>query len=96
MRAEVLSLAPAGQPGTEAVRRADIGVMAVPICGLKYQTLLATGLTNERGEFRFGPAEAVTFLVGGLVLGTVRVEHGLHALQSGRNIPLPNMRVTSQ
>ena len=48
------------------------GVFAGPICGLKYQTPTMTGLTNARGEFRYRTTEAVTFLVGGVVLGTTK------------------------
>lgn len=48
------------------------GVFAGPICGLKYQTPTMTGLTNARGEFQYRKTEAVTFLVGGLVLGTTK------------------------
>ncbi len=47
------------------------GVFAGPVSGLGYQTPTRTGVTNERGEFRYGAGEAVSFLVGGLVLGTV-------------------------
>jgi predicted acyl esterase len=47
------------------------GVFAGPICGLKYRTPTICGVTNERGEFRYRAGEAVTFLVGGLVLGAV-------------------------
>lgn len=50
---------------------AAVGVMAGPICGLRYQTPTETGLTNERGEFHYRPGEAVTFLIGGLVLGSI-------------------------
>ena len=46
------------------------GVFAGPIAGLKYQTPTRTGFTNTRGEFTYAPGEAVTFLVGGIVLGT--------------------------
>ena len=46
------------------------GMFAGPICGLKYQTPTMTGVTNARGEFQYRETEAVTFLVGGLVLGT--------------------------
>ena len=46
-----------------------IGTFAGPVRGLKYQTPTLAGFTNERGEFRYRPGEAVTFLVGGLVLG---------------------------
>ncbi|MGN5734735.1 CocE/NonD family hydrolase [Arthrobacter psychrochitiniphilus] len=48
------------------------GVFAGPISGLKYQTPTTAGVTNERGEFRYRENEAVTFLVGGLVLGSVQ------------------------
>lgn len=49
---------------------AMIGIIAGPICGLRYQTPSASGVTNERGEFSFSAGDTVTFLVGGLVLGT--------------------------
>ncbi|WP_410623662.1 CocE/NonD family hydrolase [Amycolatopsis sp. cmx-8-4] len=53
--------------------KADVatGVFAGPVAGLKYQTPTLSGVTNERGEFRYRAGEAVTFLVGGLVLGAV-------------------------
>ncbi len=47
------------------------GVFAGPICGLRYRTPTRTGVTDARGEFQYGEGEAVTFLVGGLVLGAV-------------------------
>ncbi len=47
------------------------GVFAGPVSGLRYQTPTQAGLTNERGEFRYQDGESVTFLVGGLVLGSV-------------------------
>jgi predicted acyl esterase len=47
-----------------------IGVFAGPVAGLKYQTPTLAGFTNKRGEFRYRSGEAVTFLVGRLVLGT--------------------------
>lgn len=47
------------------------GVFAGPISGLKYQTPTTTGVTNDRGEFEYRHGEAVTFLVGELVLGAV-------------------------
>ena len=47
------------------------GVFAGPISGLRYQTPTKTGFTNERGEFQYRIGESVTFLVGGLVLGSV-------------------------
>lgn len=47
------------------------GVFAGPIRGLKYQTPTLSGVTNEHGEFRYRQGETATFLVGGLVLGSV-------------------------
>ena len=54
-----------------ASSNAATGVFAGPICGLRYQTPTRSGVTNERGEFRYAAGEAVTFIVGGLVLGAV-------------------------
>lgn len=51
-------------------RGAYTGVLAGPISGLKYQTSTIAGTTNDRGEFHYQKGEAVTFLLGGLVLGT--------------------------
>ena len=48
-----------------------IGILAGPICGLKYRSPTMTGFTNERGEFAYRKSEAVSFLVGGLVIGSV-------------------------
>jgi predicted acyl esterase len=45
------------------------GVFAGPAAGLKYQTPSVSGVTNARGEFTYRAGEAVTFLVGRLVLG---------------------------
>jgi uncharacterized protein len=47
------------------------GVFAGPISGLRYQTPTKTGITNECGEYQYRKGESVTFLVGGLVLGSV-------------------------
>jgi uncharacterized protein len=57
---------------SKAIRQNGVmtGILAGPICGLRYQTPSAIGVTNERGEFSFSAGETVTFLVGGLVLGT--------------------------
>jgi predicted acyl esterase len=49
-----------------------VGVFAGPVQGLKYQTPTTLGVTNERGEFHYRVGEAVTFLVGRVVLGTTR------------------------
>ena len=50
---------------------AHTGVVAGPIRGLHFSTPTRSGLTNERGEFEYGPGECVTFAIGGLVLGAV-------------------------
>ena len=57
-----------------AAKGVAIGVMAGPICGLKYKSPTKTGKTNERGEFAYRDGEAVTFSVGGLVIGTAKGE----------------------
>jgi uncharacterized protein len=41
-----------------------------PVQGLEYETQTMSGVTNERGEFRYRGGETVTFSVGGLVLGS--------------------------
>ena len=51
---------------------AVVGVLAGPICGVNFRSPTRAGLTNERGEFSYREGESVAFLVGGLVLGTVR------------------------
>jgi len=55
-------------PGSNAT---EVGRLAGPIRGLRYQTPTTIGVTNERGEFGYRRGESVTFLVGGLVLGAV-------------------------
>ncbi|MDQ2740595.1 MAG: CocE/NonD family hydrolase [Actinomycetota bacterium] len=47
------------------------GVFAGPVSGLKYETPTRVGITNEQGVFEYRKGESVTFLVGGLVLGSV-------------------------
>jgi predicted acyl esterase len=54
-----------------ATEETATGVVAGPISGLRYETPTKTGVTNERGEFQYSKGESVTFLVGGLVLGSV-------------------------
>ena len=48
------------------------GVFLGPVRGLGYQTPTQAGLTDERGRFCYRPGEAVTFLVGRVVLGTTK------------------------
>jgi len=45
------------------------GVFGGPVQGLEYKTPTISGITNDQGEFKYGPGEVVTFSVGGLVLG---------------------------
>jgi predicted acyl esterase len=60
-------------PNSPAPDVADVetGIFAGPIGGLKYRTPSQNGRTNERGEFRYRAGEAISFFVGGLVLGSV-------------------------
>src|SRR5438132_13005486 len=44
------------------------GVFAGPIAGPKYQTPTLSGITTDDGEFQYREEEAITFLVGGVVL----------------------------
>jgi para-nitrobenzyl esterase len=43
-----------------------------PVAGLEYKTQTASGITNEKGKFKYYPGETVTFSIGGLVLGSAR------------------------
>lgn len=47
------------------------GYFAGPVRGLRFRTPTVSGITDERGAFRYSPGESVTFMVGGLVLGSV-------------------------
>ena len=57
------------------------GVLAGPVIGLRYQTPTTAGLTNGRGEFRYRAGEAVSFLVGRLVLGTAEAAPRMNLAQ---------------
>ena len=46
------------------------GIFSGPICGLRLSSPSKSGFTNERGEFEYRRGEAVTFFIGGIVLGT--------------------------
>ena len=48
------------------------GAFAGPIRGLRYRTPTKSGHTGEGGEFEYRADEAVTFSIGGLVLGTAK------------------------
>ena len=50
---------------------ASVGVFIdSPVSGLSYSAPTFTGLTNDKGEFKYLPGESVTFLVGDIVLGS--------------------------
>jgi predicted acyl esterase len=57
------------------------GVFAGPIAGLKYQTPTLSGITTDSGEFQYRAGEAISFLVGGLVLGAVAAAPRLNLAQ---------------
>lgn len=57
------------QPGAGELRS---GVFAGPVVGLKYETPTLSGMTKDKGEFQYREGEAVTFLIGNVVLGTVQ------------------------
>src|SRR5258708_29902826 len=57
------------------------GVFAGPTCGLKYQTPTLSGFTTNDGEFEYREGEAITFLVGGVVLGAVEAAPRLNLAQ---------------
>ncbi|WP_077035067.1 CocE/NonD family hydrolase [Pelomonas sp. KK5] len=48
------------------------GLMAGPIAGLKYRTPTLAGTTSAEGEFQYREGEAISFHVGGLVLGAAK------------------------
>ena len=47
------------------------GIFAGPVRGLRFESRSTRGVTGERGEFAYRAGEVVTFLVGGLVLGSI-------------------------
>ena len=60
------------QSSTSAPQAALLtGYFAGPIAGLKYQTPTVSGLTGADGAFHYRAGEAISFGVGGLVLGAV-------------------------
>ncbi len=62
------------------------GIFAGPVAGLKYQTPTLSGFTNKRGEFYYRSGEAVTFLVGRLVLGTTRGASRVNLAQLAKRV----------
>lgn len=66
---EVLERSSTETPGARDV---VTGVFAGPIRGLGYRTPTQAGVTDARGEFHYLKGEAITFHVGGLILGAVQ------------------------
>src|SRR5437762_460178 len=62
------------------------GVFAGPTAGLKYQTPTLSGFTTDDGEFQYRAGEAITFLVGGLVLGSVKATSRLNLAQLANRV----------
>jgi predicted acyl esterase len=62
------------------------GVFAGPIAGLKYQTPTLSGVTNNSGEFQYRADEAITFLVGGVVLGATEAAPRLNLAQLANRV----------
>jgi predicted acyl esterase len=62
------------------------GVFAGPIAGLKYQTPTLSGLTTQDGEFHYRADEAITFLVGGIVLGATQAAPRLNLAQLANRV----------
>ena len=66
------------QTGSSELRT---GVLAGPIIGITYETATSSGVTNEKGEFKYRLGETVTFSVGGVVLGSTRANQRLNLAQ---------------
>jgi hypothetical protein len=41
-----------------------------PVAGMSYQTATQSGVTDEKGEFKFLPGETVTFSIGDVIIGS--------------------------
>jgi predicted acyl esterase len=62
------------------------GVFVGPIAGLKYQTPTLSGVTTVNGEFQYRAEEAITFLVGGIVLGAIEAAPRLNLAQLANRV----------
>src|SRR4051812_33554761 len=62
------------------------GVFAGPTGGLKYQTPTMSGFTTDDGEFQYRQGEVITFLVGGVVLGSVEAASRLNLAQLANRV----------
>ncbi len=70
-----------GLSAQTATREVRTGVLAGPIIGIKYETASGSGMTNEKGEFKYRAGETVTFSVGGIVLGSTRANQRVNLAQ---------------
>jgi uncharacterized protein len=57
------------------------GVFAGPVIGVKYETPTLSGMTNQKGEFKYRPGESVTFSIGACVIGTTKAAEGVNVAQ---------------
>jgi hypothetical protein len=62
------------------------GVFAGPIAGLKYQTPTLSGVTTDKGEFQYRADEAISFLIGGIVLGAIEAAPRLNLAQLANRV----------
>ena len=64
----IASFAP-GAPAQTATGEVRTGVVAGPVIGLKYETPTESGVTDEKGRFKYRQGETITFLLGDNALG---------------------------
>lgn len=62
------------------------GIFAGPIAGLIYQTPTLSGVTSDNGEFHYRAGEAISFRVGGVVLGAMQAEPRLNLAQLANRV----------
>ncbi|MGB3127839.1 MAG: CocE/NonD family hydrolase, partial [Pseudomonas sp.] len=62
------------------------GIFAGPIAGLKYQTPTLSGVTSDNGEFYYRADEAISFRVGGIVLGAIPAAPRLNLAQLANRV----------
>ena len=64
-----------------AAREMRTGVLAGPIIGLKFETPSESGVTDEKGQFKYRNGETVTFSLGDVVLGSAMASDHLNLAQ---------------
>lgn len=62
------------------------GLFAGPIAGLKYRTPTLSGMTTAAGEFNYRAGEAISFMIGGIVLGAVEAAPRLNLAQLANRV----------